>query len=402
MSEQFLSKRVLGIEPSPSIAANALVTTLRAQGKDIINFTVGEPDLETPAHILEAAQKAMLGGDTHYTSPNGTPGLRQAIVAKLNRDNGLGYETDEVIVGVGGKHIIFHAMAATLNEGDEVIIHAPYWVSYPDIAKLNDATPVIIPGNESNGFKLTAPELERAITAKSKWLILNSPNNPSGAVYTAAELAALAEVLRRHPHVLVMSDEIYEHFVYTDAGHVSFIKVAPDLKDRTLLVNGASKGYAMTGWRIGFGAGPQWLIAAVSKLISQTTTCSTSVSQAAAVAAFAGDQTPIAQMREIYIERRQYILRLLAEIPGISVTHPEGAFYVFVNVEGLIGKQTPDGSRIETDADVVAYLLREGGVATVGGAAYGMSPYIRLSFASAITVIEEGCRRIQRSCQTLR
>ncbi|MFV3014366.1 pyridoxal phosphate-dependent aminotransferase [Pseudomonas sp. KHB2.9] len=402
MSEQFLSKRVLGIEPSPSIAANALVTTLRAQGKDIINFTVGEPDLETPAHILEAAQKAMLGGDTHYTSPNGTPCLRQAIVAKLNRDNGLGYETDEVIVGVGGKHIIFHAMAATLNEGDEVIIHAPYWVSYPDIAKLNDATPVIIPGNESNGFKLTAPELERAITAKSKWVILNSPNNPSGAVYTAAELAALAEVLRRHPHVLVMSDEIYEHFVYTDAGHVSFIKVAPDLKDRTLLVNGASKGYAMTGWRIGFGAGPQWLIAAVSKLISQTTTCSTSVSQAAAVAAFAGDQTPIAQMREIYIERRQYILRLLAEIPGISVTHPEGAFYVFVNVEGLIGKQTPDGSRIETDADVVAYLLREGGVATVGGAAYGMSPYIRLSFASAITVIEEGCIRIQHSCQQLR
>lgn len=341
----------------------------------------------------------MLGGDTHYTSPNGTPGLRQAIVAKLNRDNGLGYETDEVIVGVGGKHIIFHAMAATLNEGDEVIIHAPYWVSYPDIAKLNDATPVIIPANESNGFKLTAPELEREITAKSKWVI---SNNPSGAVYTAAELAALAEVLRRHSHVLVMSDEIYEHFVYTDAGHVSLIKVAPDLKDRTLLVNRASKGYAMTGWRIGFGAGPQWLIAAVSKLISQTTTCSTSVSQAAAVAAFAGDQTPIAQMREIYIERRQYILRLLAEIPGISFTHPEGAFYVFVNDEGLIGKQTPDGSRFETDADVVAYLLREGGVATVGGAAYGMSPYIRFSFASAITVIEEGCRRIQRSCQTLR
>ncbi|NWB99783.1 pyridoxal phosphate-dependent aminotransferase [Pseudomonas gingeri] len=402
MSEQFLSKRVLGIEPSPSIAANALVTTLRAQGKDIINFTVGEPDLDTPAHILEAAQKAMFSGDTHYSSPNGTPDLRQAIVAKLNRDNGLSYETDEVIVGVGGKHIIFHAMAATLNEGDEVIIHAPYWVSYPDIAKLNDATPVIIPGNESNGFKLTAPELERVITAKSKWVILNSPNNPSGAVYTAAELAALAEVLRRHPHVLVMSDEIYEHFVYTDAGHISFIKVAPDLKDRTLLVNGASKGYAMTGWRIGFGAGPQWLIAAVSKLISQTTTCSTSVSQAAAVAAFAGDQTPIAQMREIYIERRQYILRLLAEIPGISVTHPEGAFYVFVNVEGLIGKHTPDGSRVETDADVVAYLLREGGVATVGGAAYGMSPYIRLSFASAMTVIEEGCRRIQHSCQQLR
>lgn len=402
MSEQFLSKRVLGIEPSPSIAANAMVTALRAQGRDIINFTVGEPDLDTPLHILQAARHAMYSGDTHYTSTNGTPSLLRAIVTKLERDNGLRYETDDVIVGVGGKHIIYLAMAATLNKGDEVIVHAPYWVSYPDIARVNDATPVIIQGNESNGFKLTASELEQAITANSKWVILNSPNNPSGAVYSSAELSALAEVLRRHPHVLIMSDEIYEHFVYTDEGHVPFVKVAPDLKDRTLIVNGASKGYAMTGWRIGFGAGPRWLIAAISKLTSQTTTCPSSVSQAAAVAAFAGDQAPIAQMRELYTERRQLILGLLANIPEISVTSPDGAFYVFVNVKGLIGKQTPQGSRIETDADVVTYLLRDGGVAAVGGAAYGMSPYIRLSFASAINVLEEGCGRIQRCFQALR
>ena len=402
MDKQFLSQRVLGIEPSPSIAANALVTKLRTEGKDIINLTVGEPDLDTPEHILEAAKKAMFSGDTHYTSPNGTPALLKAIVAKLKRDNKISYETDEVIVGVGGKHIIYHAMAATLNEGDEVVVHAPYWVSYPDIAKLNQATPVIIPGNEANGFKLTADELERAITANTKWVILNTPNNPSGAVYTAAELNALADVVRRHPHVLVMSDEIYEHFVFTQAGHVSLIQIAPDLKNRTLLVNGASKGYAMTGWRIGFGAGPQWLIAAISKLLSQTTTCPTSISQAAAVAAFGGDQSPIAQMREIYADRRQHILGLLADVPGISFTRPDGAFYVFVNVSGLIGKHTPDDLILETDSDVVAYLLRDGGVATVGGAAYGMSPYIRVSFASSMELIQEGCARIRRACLKLR
>ncbi|NWA24908.1 aminotransferase class I/II-fold pyridoxal phosphate-dependent enzyme [Pseudomonas gingeri] len=402
MSKTFLSRRVLGIEPSPSIAANALVTQLRAQGKDIINFTVGEPDLDTPTHILQAAQKAMFGGDTHYTSTSGTPALLQAIVTKLQRDNGLSYGVDEVIAGVGGKHIIFHAMAATLNAGDEVIVHAPYWVSYPDIAKLNDATPVIIPGNEASGFKLTADELEAAITAKTKWVILNTPNNPSGAAYSASQLNELAEVLRRYPHVLVMSDEIYEHFVYSEAGHASFIKVAPDLKDRTLIVNGASKGYAMTGWRLGFGAGPNWMIAAISKLLSQTTTCPSSVSQAAAVAAFAGDQAPIAAMREIYTARRRRMLELLANIPGISFSPPDGAFYVFVNVSGLLGKTTVDGVRLETDTDVVAYLLRDAGVASVAGAAYGMSPYIRLSFASAMEVIEEGCERIKRACQALR
>ncbi|MNM33363.1 Aspartate aminotransferase [compost metagenome] len=401
MSQNFLSQRVLGIEPSPSIAANALVNQLRAQGKDIVNFTIGEPDLDTPEHILEAARVAMSNGDTHYTNTNGTLALREAIVKKLSRDNDVHYALDEVIAGCGGKHIIYHALAATLNAGDEVVVHTPYWVSYPDIAKLNDATPVIIPGNESNGFKLTPGELDAAITPNTKWVILNTPNNPSGAVYTEAELSSLAVVLRKYPHVLIMSDEIYEHFVYGDAKHVSFVKAAPDLKERTLILNGASKGYAMTGWRLGFGAGPKFLIAAIAKLLSQTTTCPSSISQAAAVAAFAGDQSPIAHMREIYIERRQRMLDLLKDVKGVSCTPPDGAFYVYANVSKLIGLKTPAGKVIESDSDLVSFLLEEEGVATVSGAAYGMSPYVRLSFASAMDVIEEGCLRFKRACNKL-
>ncbi|MDP9527791.1 pyridoxal phosphate-dependent aminotransferase [Pseudomonas protegens] len=402
MSTAFLSDRVLGIEPSPSIAANALVTELRAQGRDIVNFTLGEPDFDTPEHILRAASAAMHSGDTHYTATNGTLALRQAICLKLERDNGLHYAADEVIAGCGGKHIIYHALAATLNLGDEVIVHTPYWVSYPDIARLNDATPVIIPGDESNGFKLSPEALEQAITPRSKWVILNTPNNPSGAVYNETELLALAAVLRRHPHLLIMADEIYEQFVYGDAVHVSLTRLAPDLKPRTLIVNGASKGYAMTGWRIGFGAGPAWLIAAIGKLLSQTTTCPSSVSQAAAVAAFAGDQAPIAEMREVYQQRRDQMLALLGPIDGLSFTPPDGAFYVFANVSGLIGKTAESGELIDSDSQLVSYLLKEHGLATVSGAAYGMSPYIRLSFASSLDVIEEGCRRLKDACQRLR
>jgi aspartate aminotransferase len=402
MSTAFLSDRVLGIEPSPSIAANALVTELRAEGRDIINFTVGEPDFDTPQHILAAASAAMHSGDTHYTATTGTLALRQAICQKLERDNGLAYGMDEVVAGCGGKHIIYHALAATLNLGDEVIVHTPYWVSYPDIARLNDATPVIIPGDETIGFKLSPEALEQAITPRSKWVILNTPNNPSGAVYSKVELLALAEVLRRHPHVLVMADEIYEQFVYGDTKHVSLTRLAPDLQSRTLIVNGASKGYAMTGWRLGFGAGPAWLIAAIGKLLSQTTTCPCSVSQAAAVAAFAGDQAPIAGMRKVYQQRRDRILELLRPINGLSFTPPDGAFYVFANVSDLMGKATESGEVIQSDSQLVAYLLKEHGLATVSGAAYGMSPYIRLSFASSLDVIEEGCRRLKEACQRLR
>ncbi len=402
MSDVFLSQRLLGIKPSPSIAANALVNQLREEGRDIVNFTVGEPDLDTPLHILQAASDAMHAGETHYTGTSGTLALRQAIITKLARDNDLSYSVDEVVAGCGGKHIIYHALAATLNPGDEVIVHTPYWVSYPDIARLNDATPVIIPGDESQGFKLTPEALEHAIRPRTKWVILNSPNNPSGAVYDETELIALAEVLRRHPHVLVMSDEIYEHFVFDGARHLSILNLAPDLKPRTLIVNGASKGYAMTGWRLGFGAGPAFLVRAIANLISQTTTCPSSISQAAAVAAFAGNQQPIAEMREIYRQRRTRMLELLNEIPGISCTPPDGAFYAFVNVTGLLGKRTPEGPVVTTDSDLVAYLLNEAGVATVSGEAYGMSPYIRLSFASAHEVIEEGCRRFKEAAGRLR
>jgi aspartate aminotransferase len=402
MSNKFLSERVLSIAPSPSVAANALVAQLRAEGRDIVNFTVGEPDLDTPTHIVEAARKAMETGDTHYTSTLGTPALRRAIVTKLARDNGLQYTIDEVVAGTGGKQVIFEALAATLNPDDEVIVHTPYWVSYPDISKLNGGTPVVIHGTEKNGFKLTPDELQKAITPRTKWVILNSPNNPSGAVYGAAELKALAQVLRDHPHVLIMADEIYEHFVYGDEPYVSFPAAAPDLKDRTLIINGASKGYAMTGWRLGFGAGPKWLIAAIGKLLSQSTTCPSSISQAAAVAAFAGDQAPVKAMASLYRSRRDIMLIALDGVKGLTYTIPEGAFYLFVNVQGLLGKTTPGGKLLNTDGDVVKYWLEEAGVATVVGEAYGISPYVRLSFASSEAVIQEGCARIRCACEDLR
>lgn len=402
MNEKFLSQRVMGIAPSPSIAANARVAQLRTEGRDIVNFTVGEPDLDTPAHIIDAARKAMETGDTHYTHTLGTPALRQAIVTKLARDNGLEYGLDEVVAGTGGKQVIFEALAATLNPGDEVIVHTPYWVSYPDITKLNGGTPVIIQGDQKNGFKLTAEALHDAITPRTKWVILNSPNNPSGAVYGEAELKALAEVLGQHPHVLIMTDEIYEHFVYGDEPYRSFPAVAPDLKPRTLIINGASKGYAMTGWRLGFGAGPAWLITAIGTLLSQSTTCPSSISQAAAVAAFAGEQTPVKAMANLYRTRRDIMLVALEGVPGLTYTVPEGAFYLFVNVQGLLGKTTPAGKTLRTDGDVVQYWLEDAGVATVVGQAYGISPYVRLSFASSEAVIQDGCARIRRACQALR
>lgn len=401
MSTHFLSQRVLSIAPSPSVAANTLVAQLRAEGRDIVNFTVGEPDLDTPAHIIEAARKAMENGETHYTSTLGTLALREAIITKLARDNGLQYGLDEVVAGTGGKQVIFEALAATLNPGDEVIIHTPYWVSYPDITKLNGGTPVVTHGREDQGFKLSPEELAKAITPRTKWVILNSPNNPSGAVYNLTELQALAEVVRDHPHVLIMADEIYEHFVYGERAYVSFPAAAPDLKDRTLIINGASKGYAMTGWRLGFGAGPKWLIAAIGKLLSQSTTCPSSVSQAAAVAAFAGDQTPVKAMAGLYKTRRDLMINLLTDIPGLVYKVPEGAFYVFVNVQNLLGKKTPAGVVLKSDADVVRYWLEEAGVATVVGEAYGISPYVRLSFASSESVIEEGCSRIRKSCEVI-
>lgn len=396
-----LAYRLDRIKPSPSIAANALVAELKEQGREVINFTLGEPDLDTPAHILQVAKQAMDKGETHYTPSLGTVALRKAIITKLARDNQLSYDVSEIVVGTGGKHVIYHAFAATLNAGDEVIVPTPYWVSYPDIALLNEATPVFIETSSTTGFKLLPDQLEAAITPNTKWLVLNSPNNPSGAVYSESELSALAGVLRRHPHIWILSDEIYEHFVYAPAKHLSPLNVAPDLRERTLILNGVSKGYAMTGWRIGFGAGPSRLIAAIGKLISQTTTCPSSVSQAAAVAAFAGDQAPITHMRETYQSRRDLVHAKLSAIDGLSCQKPDGAFYIYLDVSGLLGRYTPEGQLIENDEDMVAYFLEAAGVAMVSGSAYGQSPYVRLSFASSEVTLERGCEAIKDACQAL-
>lgn len=397
-----LSARLKRIKPSPSMAAKAEADRLRAAGREIFDFTLGEPDLPTPSHIVEAAIAAMRRGETRYTAAAGTPALRRAIAAKLARDNRLAYDPAEIVVGSGGKHVIYHALAATLDAGDEVIAHAPFWVSYPDIALLTDAAPVTAAGCAAEGFKLTPAALEAAITPRTHWVVLNTPNNPSGAVYSAAELAALAEVLRRHPQVMLMSDEIYEHFVYDGVRHVSPVEAAPDLKDRTLIVNGVSKSYCMTGWRIGFGAGPADLIAAIVKMASQTTTCANAVAQAAAVEALAGDQAPVAEMVETFRRRRDRIVAGLSGIAGIDCPAPSGAFYVFPSVAGLIGRTTPDGRVLATDTDVARHLLNAGGVAVVDGASYGLSPHIRLSFATDMETIAAGCARIAQVCADLR
>lgn len=396
-----LSARVRRISPSASLAAKAVVDELRAAGRQIFDFTLGEPDLPTPPHIVEAAVAAMHRGETRYTASAGTPALRRAVATKLARDNRLDYAPDEIVVGSGGKHVIYHALAATLDDGDEVLVHAPFWVSYPDLSLLTDAAPVVVPGNAATDFKLTPDALEEAITPRTRWLILNAPNNPSGAVYTRAELAALAEVLRRHPQVLLLSDEIYEHFVYDGHRHVSPVEVAPDLKDRTLIVNGVSKGYSMTGWRLGYGAGPKYLIDAIVKLISQTTTCANAVAQAAAVEALLGDQEPIRAMVSTFEARRDRIVAGLNRAEGIDCRVPAGAFYVFPSVARLIGRRMPGGATLKTDSDVALFLLKEAGVATVAGASYGMSPYLRLSFAASMETIDGGCERIAAACAKL-
>ena len=399
---EMLSERINRIKPSPSMAAKALVDKLRAEGRNIIDFTIGEPDLPTPQHIVDAAVVALRAGETRYTASSGTPALRKAIATKLARDNGLTYAPENIVVGSGGKHVIFHAFAVTLNPGDEVIVHAPYWVSYPDMVVVNDGTPVIIAGDEASGFKLSPAQLEAAITPRTKWLILNTPNNPTGAVYTEDELIALGKVLERHPHVWVMSDEIYEHFVYDGAKHVSPVLAIPAIKDRSLVINGASKGYSMTGWRLGYGAGPTALINAISKLISQPTTCPSSISQAAAVAAFLGSQDSPHNAGRVFQQRGKLMADLLKDARGISVRPPRGAFYLYPSVAGLIGKTTPAGQVLKSDLDVVNYFTESAGVATLDGSAYGVGPHLRFSFATAELAIREGCSRIVEACLALK
>ncbi|MBB5214845.1 aminotransferase class I/II-fold pyridoxal phosphate-dependent enzyme [Parapusillimonas granuli] len=396
-----LSQRVRAIKPSPSMAAKTRVDQLRAQGQDITDFTVGEPDMDTPAHIVEAGVQALRSGQTRYTSSVGTRALLQAVQAKFRRENGLDYGLDQLVVGTGAKQLIYTAFSATVDAGDEVIVPAPFWVSYPDMVLLNDGKPVIVPCTEADGFKLTPGLLENAITARSKWVLLNTPSNPTGALYTEAELRALIEVLRRHPHVWVLTDEIYEHLAYGDARHVSIAALDAGIAQRTLTINGVSKAYAMTGWRVGYAGGPAGLVKAMGTLISQSTSCVAAMNQAAAAFALSADQACVAQATALFKARRDRIVALLNAIPGIRCAQPAGAFYVYPGVEGLIGKKTPDGRVLESDLDVSMYLLDEAKVAVMDGTSYGLSPYLRLSFATSIEQIEIGCERIARACANL-
>ena len=401
MSTPQFAARIRRIKPSPSTTAADRANELRRQGKSIVNLVVGEPDFDTPAHIRAAAAEAMDKGQTRYTLMAGTVELRQAIVAKLERENNLRYGMDEIIATSGAKSAIYSAFAITIEEGDEVIIPAPYWVSYPDMVLACDGTPVAIPCPESNGFKLTPRQLEDAITDRTRWLLINSPSNPTGSAYTAAEYRALAQVLERHPQVQVMTDDIYEHIRFDGERTVHLLEAAPQLRDRTLVVNGVSKSYAMTGWRIGYIAGPRPYIEALDKLLSQSTGNCCAISQAAAAAAMNGDQGFIAGSVAIYKQRRDRTVAALNAIPGISCRTPEGAFYLYVNCSQLIGRTRPDGRKLDNDTDVVMYLLESEGVAVVAGTAYGLSPYFRLSIATSIETLEEGCRRIARAVAAL-
>jgi aspartate aminotransferase len=401
MTQQLLATRLASVKPSPSMAAKSLVEGLRAAGRTIVDFSIGEPDLPTPAHIVAAGVQAMSTGETRYTASAGTAPLRQAIAAKLARENGLSYTPEQVVVGSGAKHVIYNALAATLNEGDEVIVPAPYWVSYPDMVALQGGKPVIVASDERCGFKLQPQALERAITPRTRWLILNSPNNPSGAVYSAAELRALGEVLLRHPHVWLMTDEIYEHFVYGSASHVSLPALLPELASRSLVVNGMSKAYAMTGWRIGYGAGPLALVKAMTLLLSQSTSCAAAMCQAAAVAALQGPQEHVADTRALFEQRRDRMVELLHGIPGIRCAPPDGAFYVFASVAGLIGATTPAGEKLANDVDVTMYFSHAAGVAAIDGTSYGLPAHLRLSFATPIAQVEAGCAALSGAVQAL-
>lgn len=392
-----LSSRIGQVRPSPSIAAKARVDALRASGRRIVDFTLGEPDFPTPAHIVQGGVAALLAGQTKYTGSAGTPALREAVARKLRRDNGLTYRVEEIVVGPGAKTLIFNAFAATLEAGDEVVVPAPYWVSYPDMVRLNGGVPVIAPSDAAGGFKLTPGALEAALTPRTRWLVLNTPNNPTGAVYSRRELEGLAAVLRRHPHVWVMTDEIYEHFAYGGARHLSPLAVAADLAPRTLVVNGVSKAYAMTGWRIGYAVGPAALMKALTLLASQTTTCASAMSQAAAVVALDGPQDCVADARALFEGRRDRMVALLDAIPGIDCAAPDGAFYVFPCVAGLLGRTTPAGTRLASDVDVMRHLLDAAGVAVIDGESYGMPAHLRLSFATSIEQIEAGCAAIREA-----
>jgi aspartate aminotransferase len=390
------------IKPSPTIGISAKARAMKAEGKDVIALSAGEPDFDTPDNIKEAAIRAIREGKTKYTDPDGMPELKQAICGKFARENGLTYKPSQIHVAPGGKPVIYNALVATLNPGDEVVIPAPYWVSYPDMVLLAGGTPVPVETTAESGFKLQAAALEAAITPKTRWLIINSPSNPSGGAYTRAELRAIADVLLRHPHVWVLTDDMYEHLVFDDFEFTTIAQVEPKLYDRTLTMNGVSKAYAMTGWRIGYAGGPEPLIKAMAKMISQTTSNPSSISQWAAVEALNGTQDFIKPHQKLFQERRDLVVSMLNQAHGIKCPTPEGAFYVYPSVEGLIGKTAPSGKVIGSDEDFAAELLESEGVAVVHGAAFGLSPFFRISYATSNEVLEDACGRIQRFCAEVR
>ena len=401
VSMSILAAKLNRIKPSPTMAVTARAQELKEAGENIIGLGAGEPDFDTPEHIKAAALEAMKQGQTKYTKVDGTLQLREAICEKFSRDNELIYTPDQINVGVGGKHVMYNALMATLNPGDEVIIPAPFWVSYPDMVLLSGGTPVQITTAEADGFRLTPDALQDAITPKTKWLILNSPSNPTGTAYGREELVALTEVLVRNPHVWLLSDDIYEKIIYDDYVFTTPAQVAPELYERTLTVNGVSKAYAMTGWRIGFAGGPTQIIKAMAKIQSQSTSNPASISQAAAVAALNGDQSFLEPRNAAFKKRRDMVVSMLNNIEGITCRNPEGAFYVYPSCAGLIGKTTPEGKAIKNDEDFAAYLLEAVGVAVVFGEAFGLGPHFRISYATSDASLREACERIQQACSML-
>ena len=378
------------------------VLAMTREGIDVIGLSAGEPDFDTPDFVKDAAIAAIRAGKTKYTNVDGTPELKAAIAAKFLRDNELTYAPAEISVNVGGKHTLFNSLVATVDTGDEVIIPAPYWVSYPDIVNFAGGTPVIISAGANQLYKILPEQLDAAITPRTKWVLLNSPSNPTGAAYSATELLALGEVFRRHPHVMIMTDDMYEHVWYADTPFKTIAQVCPDLYERTLTINGCSKAYSMTGWRIGFAGGPAWLIKAMSKLQSQSTSNPCSIAQAAATAALDGDQSFLGERNAAFLNRRDLVVRMLNDAPGLHCPTPEGAFYVYPDATGCMGKTTPKGKKIENDADLIDYFLDEVRVAAVNGEAFGLGPAFRISYATSEAILTDACTRIQEACAALK
>jgi len=396
-----ISERMSLIKPSPTMAVTKLAAEMKAAGKDVIGLGAGEPDFDTPDHIKNAAIKAIKNGETKYTAVDGTPALKKAIVKKFSKDNNIEYNMDEVIVSVGGKQVLYNALMSSINPGDEVIIPAPYWVSYPDMVALAGGIPIIVEGKESNNFKVLPDDIKNKISDKTKWIIINSPSNPTGSSYTKNELEDLGNLLLNYANIFIMSDDIYEKIIYDDFKFYSLAEVVPRLKDRILTVNGVSKAYAMTGWRIGYAGGPKDLISSMSKLQSQSTSNPSSISQAAALAALEGPEEFLTERNDKFRIRRDIVVEMLNNCKGLSCLKPSGAFYVYPSCSGIIGKSTSNGKVIENSIDFSSYLLESEGVAVVPGSAFGADPFFRISYATSDSILEEACKRIQRSCEQL-